>query len=282
MRSRMTAAGAGGFTLIEMMIAVAVAAGISAATFSVYRVQQRSYLMQEQIVDLQQNVRAFLFFIEKDLRMAGYDPRKTSCAGFLIANPYEVVFTADLGRPKGSSGAGVDCKLTGCDNMPDGEIIGSPCTNCVVETIRYALKSTTAAPVSASGTNTGQVTVAGKTTSVHKTFNGTTGTDPNNPAQDVVENVEALEFLYNLSNGTAVTVAAGTDLARIRSVTVSVLMRTRNQIAGYGQPDRYQYPASNAAHSTTGKRWGPYTDPYMRRVVITNIQCRNMALQVED
>jgi prepilin-type N-terminal cleavage/methylation domain-containing protein len=271
MRSRMIAAGACGFTLIEMMIVVAIFAGVSGAAYSIYGVQQRSYIRQEQIVEMQQSVRAFLFFIEKDIRTAGYDPRKTSGAGFITAKPTEVVFTADLGRPRSPA---MDCAGEGCDSMPDGEIIGAPCTDgCVAETLRYALKAT---PVPQAN---GQVAI-GLKTSVQKTFNGTTSAN----AQDVVDGVEALEFLYNLNDGTAEidVLAAGKNLADIRSITVSLLVRSRNHLMGYVQPDPYQYPASNAAHSSTGRRWGPFTDSFLRRVVITNIQCRNMAFQQEE
>jgi prepilin-type N-terminal cleavage/methylation domain-containing protein len=266
----MIAAGACGFTLIELMIVVAITAGVAMATFSIYGVQQRSYLRQEQIVEMQQNVRAFLFFIEKDLRSAGLDPRKTAGAGFITAGPFEVVFTADLGRPRSPA---VDCAGEGCDSMPDGEIISTTtlCAGCAVETIRYSL------PVTPAIQTNGQVVDSKLTTSVVKTFNGTTGAG----AENVVDGVEALEFLYNLNNGTAVTdvVAAGGNMHDIRSITVSLLIRTRNHLMGYRQPDPWQYPASNAAHSASGKRWGPFTDSFMRRVVITNIQCRNMALQ---
>jgi prepilin-type N-terminal cleavage/methylation domain-containing protein len=268
----MIAAGACGFTLIEMMIVIAITAGVAMAIFSIYGVQQRSYLRQEQIVEMQQNVRAFLFFIENDLRSAGFDPRKTAGAGFITARPFEVVFTADLGRPQAPA---VDCTGEGCNSMPDGEIISTtaPCGGCATETIRYSLR---AAPAPQAN---GQVAI-GLTTSVTKLFNGTVPTSTN-PAQDVVESVEALEFLYNLNDGTAVTdvVAAGKNMRDIRSITVSLLVRTRNHLMGYGQPDPWQYPASNAAHSASGTRWGPFTDSFMRRVVITNIQCRNMALQ---
>ena len=298
MRSRMIAVGAYGFTLIEMMIAVAVSAGVSAAAFSIYNVQQRSYLRQEQIVEMQQNGRAFLYFIEKDLRIAGYNPLKIARSGFVTAKPYEIVFTADLGRSRSPA---VNCTGVGCDSIPDGFInCGSGCTgisnyidtsacpNCVVETMRYSLKPASVQDFYTSGSQTGQVKDTTKTTSVQKTFNGTTSTG----AQDVADSVQGLEFLYNMNDGTSVTdvLAAGKNLADIRSVTVSLLMRTANHLAGYWQPvdpadlargdkHSYQYPASNAGKSSSGNRWGPFTDNYMRRMIITNIQCRNMALQ---
>lgn len=270
--------GARGFSLIELMIVVGIFAGVSGAGYAIYSVQQRTYLMQEQLVDLQQSVRTFLFYVEKDLRMAGYDPRRAGINGFRTAGSTEVVFAADIGRPRT---AAEDCDGAGCDSMPDGAIISSTCTDCVVETIRYALNPTPAPQ------SNGQVD-ATKVTTVQKTFNGTTTTG----SQAVIENVQALEFLYNLNDGTAVTDVPADDLLNIRSVTVSMLVRTRNPIRGYRNQNKFYCPASNPeirdsdgtlrCSDATGKRWGPFNDTYRRRLVVTNIQCRNMALQVED
>ncbi|MBN2108075.1 MAG: prepilin-type N-terminal cleavage/methylation domain-containing protein [Deltaproteobacteria bacterium] len=265
MKIKPIARGARGFTLVELMIVVAIFGGVSASAYAMYSVQQRSYFLQEQLVEMQQNVRAFEFFFEKDLRMAGYDVFKEGNAGFLTAKPFEIAFTADLGRPRVSP---VDCTGAGCDTMPDGQIISSPCTDCVVETIRYALKDDPAV-YTATGSPVGQVKDTKKTTSVQKTFNGTTSTG----AQNVVDSVQAIEFLYNMSDGTATTdpVADGKSLADIRSVTVSLLMRTRSQLMGIR--DELPY------FSASGTQWGPFFDPYKRKLVITNIQCRNLSLQ---
>ena len=271
MKSRMIAAGACGFTLVELMIAVAIFAGISGAAYTIYGVQQRSYLRQDQVVEMQQNIRAYLYFLEKDIRMAGYDTNKTAGAGFLIAKPAEIAFTADLGRPP-SSGA---CTGETCANMPDGFIISAPCTGCVAETIRYALKDDANGDgLAGSGSNPPKITTA-----VTKLFNAQVPS-ASNPPQDLIDSVEGLEFLYNLNDGTAVTnVASAAAMRNIRSVTVSLLIRARKQLLGYSNTETY-YPASNS--SSTPKQWGPFKDRYIRRLVITNIQCRNMALQAEE
>jgi prepilin-type N-terminal cleavage/methylation domain-containing protein len=264
MKIKPIAPGARGFTLVELMVVVCVFAGLAGAAYAMYSVQQRSYFLQEQLVEMQQNIRAFEFFLEKDVRMAGYDVFKEGNAGFLIAKPGEIAFSADLGRPRGA----VNCSGSGCDNMPDGNIISAPCTDCVVETIRYALKNDTNLD--------GIPNDVRKTTAVTKLFNATVPSS-GNPAQDVVEGVQAIEFLYNMRDGTAHTdpVAAGQSLADIRSVTVSLLMRTRSQIKGFTDQTDWV--------SAGGTKWGPgggkFLDAYKRRLVITNIQCRNLSLQ---
>ena len=263
------AAGARGFTLIELMVVVAVSAGVSTAAYAVYNAQQISFQRQAQIVEMQQNIRAFLYFIEKDLRMAGFDPKTSGAAGFVTARPAEIVFTADLGRPRGDSACG---DSVSCDSMPDGKIISSACDNCIAETIRYSLRDTPA--YSTATANYGEVPI-GSTTSVTKTFNGSTSTG----AQDVIDGVEAIEFLYNMSDGTAATTITGPDLKNIRSVTVSMLIRTRNIVMGHRENSSYYFPASNVTQAASGNKWGPFNDGYMRRLVTTNILCRNMGLQ---
>ncbi|MBV5326183.1 MAG: prepilin-type N-terminal cleavage/methylation domain-containing protein, partial [Chlorobium sp.] len=46
-----------GFTLVELMITMLLAGIITAAVYSAYRTQQRSYVTQEQVAELQQNIR---------------------------------------------------------------------------------------------------------------------------------------------------------------------------------------------------------------------------------
>jgi prepilin-type N-terminal cleavage/methylation domain-containing protein len=64
-----------GFTLIEMLVAMLIAFVILGGIYVVYTSQQRSYKTTEDVTSLQQNIRSAMFFIEKDIRMAGYDPR---------------------------------------------------------------------------------------------------------------------------------------------------------------------------------------------------------------
>ncbi|MEA1867990.1 MAG: PilW family protein [Thermodesulfobacteriota bacterium] len=74
-----------GFTLVELLIAMAITGIVSAAIFSTFLSQQKSYLIQEQVAEMQQNLRAAMNMMVRDIRMAGYDPDRTSLAGFVGA-----------------------------------------------------------------------------------------------------------------------------------------------------------------------------------------------------
>ena len=63
-----------GFTLVELMIAMAIAGIIVAAIFMTFTSQQKSQVTQQLVVDMQQNTRAALFMMQREIRMAGFDP----------------------------------------------------------------------------------------------------------------------------------------------------------------------------------------------------------------
>ncbi|MDM8541352.1 prepilin-type N-terminal cleavage/methylation domain-containing protein [Desulfococcaceae bacterium HSG9] len=63
-----------GFTLLEILIALAISLTVIGAAYSTFLSQQKSYIVQEEIVGMQQNLRAAMFIMQKELRMAKYDP----------------------------------------------------------------------------------------------------------------------------------------------------------------------------------------------------------------
>lgn len=85
-----------GFTLIELMISMVIFAVAMTAVYTSYLTQQRTYIAQTQVAAMQQNIRAGMYHLERELRMAGYDPNRTADAGFLTANNDGVRFTCDL------------------------------------------------------------------------------------------------------------------------------------------------------------------------------------------
>jgi len=61
-----------GFTLVELMVSLAIFGLVMVGIFGVYLSTQRSTNTQEQVVDLQQNLRVGLESISRDLRWAGF------------------------------------------------------------------------------------------------------------------------------------------------------------------------------------------------------------------
>ncbi len=121
-----------GFTLIELMVAMAISGVVLAGIYTTYQAQQESYIVQEQASAMQQNIRAAMYHLEKDIRMAGYDPTNNLGPKFLIANSFELQIQMDLNENGTVLGSGTDpnerarYKLTN-DGNDDGIADGSPC-----------------------------------------------------------------------------------------------------------------------------------------------------------
>ncbi|MCJ7663967.1 MAG: prepilin-type N-terminal cleavage/methylation domain-containing protein [Desulfobacterales bacterium] len=60
-----------GLTLIELMIVLVLSAVVTASIYATFIAQQKSYATQTRVSDMQQNARAALTLMERDLRMAG-------------------------------------------------------------------------------------------------------------------------------------------------------------------------------------------------------------------
>jgi type IV pilus assembly protein PilW len=85
-----------GFTVIELLLAVAIAGIIMASFYSIYMSQQRSYRRQSEIAAMNQNIRSALFYMGKEIRMAGLDPTGAANAGIVENLPNRIRFTEDV------------------------------------------------------------------------------------------------------------------------------------------------------------------------------------------
>jgi type IV pilus assembly protein PilW len=61
-----------GITLIELLIALVMSSILIAALYRVFISQQKSYTVQEQVTDMQQNVRVAIYRMMSEIRMAGF------------------------------------------------------------------------------------------------------------------------------------------------------------------------------------------------------------------
>jgi len=226
-----------GFTLIELMIAMAIFGIASAALYASYQAQQHSYHTQEQVADMQQNLRAALFFIDRDIKMAGYDPRQKAEAA---SNGNNIASVAEFRFARDNDGDGV---------VQNGEFV------------RYALTN----DADGDGHADGAPCHLGRETGIAPSNSG---------LEPVADNIDAMELLYHLADGTVTTNPANPE--DIRSIEISLLVRTDETIRGYIDTATY-FPAS---HYTSGVEtvWGPFNDSRQRKLLITEVKCRNLGV----
>lgn len=91
-----------GFTIVEILVAVAISGVVMAGIYSAYYSQQRSYETQEKVVAIQQNLRAAMYFMEREIRMAGLDPTKSGNFDIQAATSTTMRFQEDISN--GSAG----------------------------------------------------------------------------------------------------------------------------------------------------------------------------------
>ncbi len=230
-----------------MVIAGVVMAGI----YSAYSSQQRSYIVQEQVAGMQQNLRASMDLMEREIRMAGCDPTGGAGAKIIKADIAELKFTIDL------NGDG-DFTTSSTPPKPDPN-----------EQIRYALKL----DVNRDGIADGSPCGLGRET-------WGSGLMP------VAENIDALNFVYldqrlsdgidNDSDGTideydeAVMGTPVVNTESIRAVQITLVART-----GRGDP-RYKdtaiYKNQQGAVILPQKN-----DNFRRKLLTAQVNCRNLA-----
>ncbi|TMA94864.1 MAG: prepilin-type N-terminal cleavage/methylation domain-containing protein [Deltaproteobacteria bacterium] len=63
-----------GFTLIELLVSMAISLVVFAAVAKTFTVQTRQNSAEEQVAQMQQNVRAALDLMVREIQMAKYDP----------------------------------------------------------------------------------------------------------------------------------------------------------------------------------------------------------------
>ena len=78
-----------GITLIELLIALVIAAITLAGVYRVFISQTQSYAKQDQVVEVQQGVRGAMDIILRDLRMTGFDDDNPAsvAAGITVLTP---------------------------------------------------------------------------------------------------------------------------------------------------------------------------------------------------
>ena len=80
-----------GFTLMELLVAMVIGAIVMAVIFGTHNMQQRTFRQESMKLAAMQNARAAMDYLEREIRMAGYDRPNSGLFGLTG------VFTYDMG-----------------------------------------------------------------------------------------------------------------------------------------------------------------------------------------
>jgi type IV pilus assembly protein PilW len=256
-----------GFTMVELLIVVLLSSVVLTGIYSVFRAQLNASTSNTQVIDMQQNIRAAMFVMEKDIRLAGYSPSGNSGATVVTATRGVFRFTWD-------------------DNN-DGDVTDAN------EDIAFGLQI--ADDADRNGIADG---ASGSVGNLGRATDGTPTAAPVNFIR-MANNIQAVAFAYafdddvdgqlDTSGGnviwaydsdgdgdldlsiTGAALASDVDFARIRSVRIWILARSNRGLNGYVDNRTYTLADQNIAAGG---------DQFMRRLLSTTIKCRNMGLRV--
>lgn len=239
-----------GFSLVELMIALILTGIVTIGLYRTYVSFQVTFEAQDQLVELQQNLRIGMNRLASDLKMAGYDPKDTGDAGikndaYAVTNNTRIQFKMDF---FGGHQDGIDNDTDGTIDEDDESVFGDGDFVDDGEHLLYFVEE------DSNGDNTlyrQECTLKAGPVFACKT------------KEPIVSNVEKLEFVYLAADGTKVT-----DFADTRTVQVALIMRTSNEDFSYTHTDSYTNLFGETIFSARN-------DNFHRRVIKAAVHLRN-------
>lgn len=185
-----------GFTLVELMISLVLSLLITAAMYATYTLQRKSAASQGRVMEMQQNLRAGLMMMSKEIKMAGYDPDKIA-------------------------------KDKTCDVDGDGKSVAPGIHTATATALGFSMDLNRDGDCAGTGEN-----VTYQTYTAVDGIRKLSRKSPNiNSA--VAENIENIEFFYTLSDGTQTAAPSAAKLSDIHMVTISILARSAERDPQY-------------------------------------------------
>jgi type IV pilus assembly protein PilW len=277
-----------GFTLVELMIALALTGIVMASIYKALASSQKVYTAQDQVVETQENVRAAMDFMVRGIRMAGYNPAGSATAfGFVndastgrITSASSIAFDVDDNEDGNFDDADEDGDLDGDPNEQVAFRLNVGGTDSILRRYR---------PPSEDGTVAAQWTAVAENIAAlgfayaydndgdgqldQATGGGNTGviwavdSDSDGDLDRVVDtNYDGVVDTNDSTPGQALASSVG--MARVRAVKIWILGRTRLQEQGY---------TDNNTYAVSNQRITPVAG-YRYRLSTATVNCRNMGL----
>ncbi|KPK35718.1 MAG: hypothetical protein AMK70_04780 [Nitrospira bacterium SG8_35_1] len=251
-----------GFTLVELMVTVFLTAIAVIAIYRGYTSFSQSADAQQQVIEMQQNLRIGMYNLAKDIMRAGMKEEDDELVAFTNADTNTVTFVMDLG-------SGGDFATDGIDNDGDGVEDDDPDAGIAAleaeEEGRIGDGDVCDAEEQISYTLTGE--------NLEKRVLDTTVACPPGvlgAPQTIITNVSALNFVYldEDENVLGTPVAA---LENIDTVEITMVVRTTNEDYRITNTETY-------ANQLGTWSWTSPGDNFRRRAMSMRIKVRNAQL----
>jgi type IV pilus assembly protein PilW len=231
-----------GFTLVEILVALVLVGLVSGAIYNVYISQNKSYAVQDRVVEMQQNLRAAMYMMRREIRMAGYDPSGADNVGFVTA-----LASGDPDKDDDAKKATTDDNRVAFTIDDDGDgTIEDINEDKVEERVAYRLLGNELQRLSAGA----------------------------NLWQTLAQDIDALDFVYlGVGGPTDVLDLSVDDPGEIRAVQITLVARVDFRDQDYTNNTVYvnQQDATILDMSAS-------PDNFRRRRLTTQVRCRNLGL----
>jgi prepilin-type N-terminal cleavage/methylation domain-containing protein len=270
-----------GFTLVELLVAMAISGIVVAAVYTAFITQQKSYTVQDQVAETQQNARVGLDLIAREVRMAGYGQPAWSMNADTDGDGADEAVTDPVTVVDGGGGPDL-ITVIGCFDPNPATLSVSGSVGNTVLTLQNAkeasrFNTTTKNSIFIGGMENAKITsISGSTLTID--------TDPTTSG----------------NQGLARSYSTGAEVNLVRAITYYVeddtLRRDENTGAG-GQPlaeniEDLQLTYANKianisvfAHSRESDptyRDATHGDHYRRRTLISNVNVRNLLYKIGE
>jgi prepilin-type N-terminal cleavage/methylation domain-containing protein len=236
-----------GVTMVELLIAVLLAGIVTSAAFSVYITQHKQWIVQDEIADMQANIRAASDELTTQIRMAGQGLPDEFPGGAIWAfntNPDTIVIIYDTGaltgveteQPMAQPSAELLCDGHDLSGLHDGEwaYIFDPNNNTGEYFLASQVDDASDRIIHASMPLSRVYPVGSRIMKLARKRYYISTADPNHPtfmlqnigqnAEPYAENITALNIRYVLSSGAVVDVPPRPNM--VREVLLTIDSRT--------------------------------------------------------